>query len=432
MKAKETVLVNELTNGILDPNKEMLGPVRDGGRIIANTAAGCWGPMITPEIRGGHEVTKPVYVEGAEVGDAILIKVESLNVTSDVTASGNDRPVEGRFIGDAFVKAVCPNCGAENPSTHIEGIGKDAIRCDECGAVATPFEFTNGYTIAFDENKNIGLTLNKENTEKVAKEPRKYMQTPDCSIQNPVVTLAPSDLEGVVARLRPFIGQLGTTPEIPLPDSHNAGDFGDFLVGAHHEYAQTEETLKARTDGHMDINKVREGAVVICPVKVKGGGVYIGDVHAMQGEGEIAGHTADVSATVGIQVHVIKGLKLEGPIILPNIEDVPYLAKPLTEDELRIARRELKKWGQDTIEESAPVTVVGTGANMNAAIDNGLERAVNLFNMSVPEVMNRVTITGAIEIGRAPGVVSVSLKVPRKKLEEKKLWDAVNDKYNLV
>lgn len=275
MKAKETVLVNELTNGILDPNKEMLGPVRDGGRIIANTAAGCWGPMITPEIRGGHEVTKPVYVEGAEVGDAILIKVESLNVTSDVTASGNDRPVEGRFIGDAFVKAVCPNCGAENPSTHIEGIGKDAIRCDECGAVATPFEFTNGYTIAFDENKNIGLTLNKENTEKVAKEPRRYMQTPDCSIQNPVVTLAPSDLEGVVARLRPFIGQLGTTPEIPLPDAHNAGDFGDFLVGAPHEYAQTEETLSARTDGHMDINKVREGAVVICPVKVKGGGVYV-------------------------------------------------------------------------------------------------------------------------------------------------------------
>lgn len=152
----------------------------------------------------------------------------------------------------------------------------------------------------------------------------------------------------------------------------------------------------------------------------------------MQGEGDIAGHTADVSATVGIQVHVIKGLKLEGPIILPNIEDVSYLAKPLTEDEIKIAKRELKKWGQDTIEESAPVTVVGTGANMNSAIDNGLERAANLFDMSVPEVMNRVTITGAIEIGRAPGVVSVSFKVPRKKLEEKKLWGAVNDKYNLV
>jgi formamidase len=431
MKIKQTVIVNELTNGVLDPNQEMLGPVRDGGRIIANTAAGCWGPMITPELKGGHEVTKPVYVEGAEVGDAIAIRIESLNVTSDVTASGNDRTVEGRFVGDAFVKAVCPNCGAENPSTHIVGIGKDAIHCDECDAVVTPFEMTNGYTIAFDNNRKIGLTLNKENAEKVAKDARNYMQTPDNSIQNPVLTLAPSDIEGMVARLKPFIGQLGTTPKIPLPDSHNAGDFGSALINAPHDFAQTEESLKGKTDGHMDINKVREGAIVICPVKVKGAGVYIGDVHAMQGEGEIAGHTADVSASVSIRVNVIKNLNIDGPIILPRIEDVPYLAKPLTEDEKRIAHRELDKWGQGEIEESAPVTVVGTGANMNIAIENGLERAADLFDMSVPEVMNRVTITGAIEIGRAPGVVSVTLKVPKKKLEEKNLWNLVNEQYNL-
>ena len=51
-----TVFVNELTNGVLDPAIPMLGPVADGGTIVANTAPGCWGPMITPEIRGGHEV----------------------------------------------------------------------------------------------------------------------------------------------------------------------------------------------------------------------------------------------------------------------------------------------------------------------------------------------------------------------------------------
>ena len=67
-----------------------------------------------------------------------------------------------------------------------------------------------------------------------------------------------------------------------FPDSHNAGDFGAFLLGAPHEYAMTEETLKDKTDGHMDINKVRAGAILICPVKVPGGGVYVGDVHAMQ------------------------------------------------------------------------------------------------------------------------------------------------------
>ena len=90
MKARETVFVNKLTNGILDPNVEMLGPVKDGGRIVLNTAAGCWSPMITPELRGGHEVSWPVYVEGAMPGDAVAIHIESVNVTSKATASGND------------------------------------------------------------------------------------------------------------------------------------------------------------------------------------------------------------------------------------------------------------------------------------------------------------------------------------------------------
>ena len=193
----------------------------------------------------------------------------------------------------------------------------------------------------------------------------------------------------------------------------------------------TPDELKDKTDGHMDINKVREGAVVICPVKVPGGGVYVGDVHAMQGEGEIAGHTTDVSAVVVIQVEVLKGLAIDGPIILPRIEDVPYLARPLTGEERDAALNEAKKWGQDHIEESAPVAVVGTGGNLNLAIDNGLQRAAELFDMSIPEVMNRTTITGAVEIGRAPGVVTVTFRVPMEKLEEKGLWELVRNQYHM-
>ena len=30
--------------------------------------------MITPAIRGGHEVTQPVFVEVAKIGDAMAIK----------------------------------------------------------------------------------------------------------------------------------------------------------------------------------------------------------------------------------------------------------------------------------------------------------------------------------------------------------------------
>ena len=39
--AVETLFVNHFVDGILDPEKEMLGPVKDGGYIIANTAPGC-------------------------------------------------------------------------------------------------------------------------------------------------------------------------------------------------------------------------------------------------------------------------------------------------------------------------------------------------------------------------------------------------------
>ncbi|MFV1968715.1 MAG: acetamidase/formamidase family protein, partial [Pirellulaceae bacterium] len=78
----ETLFVNRYMDGILDPNKEMLGPVRDGGHIVANTSPGCWGPMITPAIRGGHEVTRPAAVAGADVGDAIAIRIKEITVTS--------------------------------------------------------------------------------------------------------------------------------------------------------------------------------------------------------------------------------------------------------------------------------------------------------------------------------------------------------------
>jgi formamidase len=429
MKAKQTVFVNEFTNGILDPNEKMLGPVKDGGYIVANTAPGCWGPMITPAIRGGHEVTKPVYVEGAEVGDAIAIKIKSIRVTSVATASGHDEPVEGRFLGDPFVAGKCPECGTLAPETKIEGIGQEAIRCAECGADVVPFVFTNGYTIAFDSNKNVGVTLHKEAAEQIARDGRSYMCTPDQSIQNPIVTIAPHDLVGTVARLRPFVGQLGTTPSRPFPDSHNAGDFGQALIDAPHEYSLTKEELEDRTDGHMDINRVREGAVLICPVKVEGGGVYVGDMHAMQGDGEIAGHTADVAGIITLQVKVIKGLKIEGPILLPVEEDLPYLAKPITKKEKEIALDVAEQWGVKKLEESLPISFIGTGANLNEATENGLKRAADVLGITVPEVMNRATITGSIEIGRHPGVVTVTFLCPVEYLNKIGLTGLVRDQY---
>lgn len=430
--ARETVFVNTFTNGILSPNQPMLGPVRDGGHIVANTAPGCWGPMITPAIRGGHEVTQPVAVAGAEVGDAIAIRIKDITVSSLATSSGNDRFMEGRYLGDPYVAGRCPQCGTLYPETRVEGIGPTAIRCARCGADAAPFTFTNGYTIAFDANRTVGVTVGQAAAEAIARDARRYAALPDHSVQNPILTFAPHDLVGLVARLRPFMGQLGTTPSIDMPDSHNAGDFGAFLIGAPHEYAITAEQLaEHRTDGHMDIDAVRAGAILICPVKVPGGGVYLGDMHALQGDGEIAGHTCDVSGTVTLQVHVIKGLHIDGPILLPVADDLPFLARPLSPEEEEKAVALARAHGVERLERSAPISVIGTGPDLNAATDNGLNRAARLLDMSVPEVKNRATITGAIEIGRHPGVVTVTFRAPLDRLEKRGLLPFVRDQYGI-
>ncbi|MCG3207904.1 MAG: hypothetical protein FOGNACKC_01504 [Anaerolineae bacterium] len=429
--AHETVFVAQFVDGVLDPHKPMLGPVRDGGHIVANTAPGCWGPMITPEIRGGHEVTHPVAVAGAEVGDAIAIRIKDITVTSLATASGNDQWMEGRFLGDPYVAGKCPQCGTLYPETRTEGIGQTAVRCVKCGADATPFTFTNGYTIAFDGNRSVGVTLPQAAAEQIAHQAKTFAALPEKSIQNPILTFAPHDLVGLVARLRPFMGQLGTTPAIPMPDSHNAGDFGSFLIGAPHEYGITADQLEHRTDGHMDIDAVRAGAVLICPVKTPGGGVYLGDMHALQGDGEIAGHTCDVSGTVTLQVHLLKGLNLDGPILFPVLEDLPFLAKPLSAEERVRAEAVAGQWGVGSLEESAPISVIGTGPDLNAATDNGLARAAELLGMTVPEVKNRATITGAIEIGRHPGVVQVTFRAPLKRLAKLGLGQFVHDMYGI-
>lgn len=141
-------------------------------------------------------------------------------------------------------------------------------------------------------------------------------------------------------------GQLGTTPSVDIPDSHNAGDFGTFLIGAPHKYAITEQQYEeCITDGHLDIDSVREGAVLIAPVKLDGAGVYAGDVHAQQGDGEVAGHTTDISAEVKVRVNVIKDLNLKGPLLFLPLEDLPPLARPFCAEEWALVKSLANEYG---------------------------------------------------------------------------------------
>jgi len=419
------------TNGIIGPKVEMIGPVADGGKIRFLTTPGCWGPMITPTLRGGHEVNVPVLVEGADIGDAVAIYIEDIRVKSKASSSGVDQPVEGAFIGDPYVAKRCPVCREPWPEFIVEGIGQEAIKCKKCGSPVAPFRMINGYTIIFDKERKFGLTVSRDLAGEIAKSASEYAVLPANSRQVSILTFGKADIVGLASRLRPFMGQLGTVPAVNIPDSHNAGDFGCFLIDAPHPYRITREQYERDlTDGHLDINSVRAGAILIAPVKVKGAGIYAGDAHAMQGDGEVAGHTTDVTAELTVKVNVIKGLTLEGPILLPPEEDLPPLTKPWRKDEWDEVMKLGRQYGIEP-EPVAPIQVIGSGPTINEAAVNGFKRTAKLLGISVEEVRNRVTISGAVEIGRLPGIVQVSLQAPIRILEKINLAEIIIKHYEL-
>lgn len=434
--ARDHVLVDRYTD-IVGPSNEMLGPVKAGGRIEYLTVPGCWGPMITPSIRSGHEVTLPVRVEGARVGDAVALHIETLEQTSRATTSGTHVGVDGRYISDPFVANICPTCRDAGrhflyPDTYLDGIGESAVRCAACHSEVIPFHMVEGYTMVFDEPKGIGVTVAPARAEEIARDARAWVALTEHSTQHPIVALGRADLVGTMTRCRISAGNLGSIPAIDLPSSHNCGDFGAFLVGAEHEFAVTEEQLELRTDVHMDVDSVRQGSIVVVPVKVDGGGIYAGDVHAMIGDGEIAVHTTDIGARLVVRVEVIKGLELDGPLLLPPAEDLPFLARPFTTDEVSRGKA-LAEANATTLEGPVlPVQVLGSGPFVNAAVDNAVARASRLLGMTVDEVKNRSTISGAVDIGRLPGFVQLSLLVPRDRLERLGILHLVESQYGVA
>lgn len=96
--------------------------------------------------------------------------------------------------------------------------------------------------------------------------------------------------------------------------------------------------------GNMDSSLAREGATLYLPIFHEGAYFYFGDVHALQGDGEITGTGIETSADVTFQFDVIKGKT----IAWPRFENEDYImvagsVRPLM-DAFRIAHVEMVKW----------------------------------------------------------------------------------------
>ncbi|MGI6075165.1 MAG: acetamidase/formamidase family protein [Pyramidobacter sp.] len=408
-------------------NCEMLGSLKDGESFVAITAPGCWGPMITPSIRSGHEVTCPIRIEGAEPGDSLALFIEEITVLSRYAASGTGQVYPERYARDPSLEARCPGCGRLFPETVLKGIGKDAVRCRYCGAIATPQSFENGYTVAYDPEASLAVTLPRSSAQDVARRTeRGEIYKPPHSRQHLSTILAASDLEDLVIRARPMVGNIACSPAKSIPSSKNSGDLLDSLnrTGLYEPCEASD-----LTDGHMDINTVGQGCIVLSPVKITGAGVYIGDVHLTQGDGELAGHTIDVSARVKVKVKLLKGLTLDGPILIPSSTEVDSRFRPFSHEEYCTAESILKAEGAKLKTVRYPIQVVGTGSGINAGIESAVNRAAQATGLSRGEIKNLATVGGDVRIGRTTGSAFLTVSLTENTLQQMGILDLVKEQY---
>ena len=100
--------------------------------------------------------------------------------------------------------------------------------------------------------------------------------------------------------------------------------------------------------GNMDYREVAPGATVMLPVFVPGALFFVGDGHAVQGEGEIVGTGIEISMDVAFAVELVKASDLVGEIRWPRMETATHLialgnARPL-DQALQHATTELVRW----------------------------------------------------------------------------------------
>lgn len=125
----------------------------------------------------------------------------------------------------------------------------------------------------------------------------------------------------ITLKAEPFVGTIGVSPSYEAVQTLAPGPHG----------------------GNMDCPDVKPGNILYLPVNVEGALFGLGDVHAVQGDGEICGTAVEVSAKVTVKFTVHRKA-----ISWPRVESEDMVmavcsARPL-EDAARLAFRELINW----------------------------------------------------------------------------------------
>lgn len=124
----------------------------------------------------------------------------------------------------------------------------------------------------------------------------------------------------------PFIGTIGTAPQIDSVNALTPGNHG----------------------GNMDLPDVGPGSTLYLPVRAEGALLYLGDCHAVQGDGELCGVAIEFATVTRVMLDLVKGWNLNWPR-LENDQFIMSIgsARPM-EDAARIAYADLVQWMVDS------------------------------------------------------------------------------------
>ena len=131
-------------------------------------------------------------------------------------------------------------------------------------------------------------------------------------------------LKNFTVPVRPMLGCVAVAPGpgAAPPPSGDSGRFG----------------------GNMDFNEIIEGATVYLPVSQPGALLYVGDGHAVQGDGELNGNALETSMEVEFTVDVIPNKSVATPRVESPTHIMTVGLGGTLEDAMRAATSGLAQW----------------------------------------------------------------------------------------
>ena len=129
--------------------------------------------------------------------------------------------------------------------------------------------------------------------------------------------------ERLALAIRPMVGMVGVAPAHESQGNLRVGEWG----------------------GNMDVQEVGPGARVRLAVNVPGALLHIGDVHALQGDGEIGGSAIETSGVIRLRVALMeRPQEMTWPRIVTSDRIMTVASGRPAERALRLAAGELIRW----------------------------------------------------------------------------------------